>query len=153
MRQFLVLLAAGSLAAAARPDDKAARAELARLEGTWEVTEVETAGTKADAKAFGVEKVVVKGGKLTFFSGGKELRTFRLTLDPGKQPKAADLSRDRGGVREQLPCVYEVDGDGFRLAMPLTPKSQKAGEALPRPESFDTKDKPVMVLTTRRAKK
>jgi uncharacterized protein (TIGR03067 family) len=153
MRQFLVLLAACVLPAAARPDEKAAKADLAKLEGTWEVTGADVAGKKSDAKAFGVEKLVVKDGKLTLFSGGKELRVYQLTLDPAKTPKATDLVRDRDGAKEQLPCIYQLDGDEFKLGMPLVPKDRKPGEALPRPESFETKDKPVLVLTAKRAKK
>jgi len=37
-------------------------------------------------------------------------------------------------------------------AMPLIPKPRKPGEPLARPESFDTKGKPFMVLTAKRSK-
>src|SRR5262245_61576167 len=105
MRPFLVLLAVVSLAGTAWPDDrseKAAKADQAKLDGTWEVTAVDTAGMKSDAKAFGVEKLVFKDGKMTFFGDGKELRVFQVTLDPAKTPNAADLVRERDGKKEQL---------------------------------------------------
>lgn len=37
--------------------------------------------------------------------------------------------------------------------MPMVPEDPKPGELLPRPESFDSKDKPVLVLHAKRQKK
>jgi uncharacterized protein (TIGR03067 family) len=133
-------------------DDKA-KADLQKLEGSWDFVSIVIAGEKKDgAGAGGLEKAVIKGNKMTFFAGGKEIGNFKdleLRLDPKKTPRAADLLREG---RETLPCIYEVSDDTFKLAMPLVPTNRKPGEALPRPESFDSAGKPVMVLTAKRAK-
>jgi hypothetical protein len=98
------------------------------------------------------EKAVVKGDKVTFFSGGKEMATFRdikLQLSPKKKPK--ELNFIRGGG-EGLPCIYEVSETQWKLALPLVPEKRKPGEKLMRPASFDSKDKPVMVFVMKRKK-
>lgn len=150
-RQVVALVTAlgvGSIAVAG--DDT--KADLRALEGAWEIVGIEAGGRKLEGGKGAPEKAVVKDGKATFFSQGKEMSTFKdlkLMIDAKKQPKAVDLVR---GDKESLPCIYEITADGFRLAMPLIPRERKPEEPLPRPESFDTKDKPVMVLTAKRSK-
>jgi uncharacterized protein (TIGR03067 family) len=112
---------------------------------------MEIDGKKVEAKE-APDKAVIKAGKATFFSQGKELPTFKdlkMEIDPKKKPKVLDLVRDE---KESLPCIYELKEGEWKLAMPLVPKERKPGEQLPRPESFDTKDKPVMVLIAKRSK-
>lgn len=151
MKWAIAFLVACLLVSAAQSGDDA-QAELRKLEGAWHVVSFEWAGMKADPFKGGPEKAVIKGGKATFFTGGKEiphLTDLKLILDPKKKPKAVDLVR---GEKESLPCIYEVTADELKIAMPYVPKDRKPGENLPRPESFDTKDKPFMVLTAKRSK-
>jgi hypothetical protein len=77
-------------------------------------------------------------------------KDLRLVVDPTKTPKAIDLVR---GDKESLPCIYERTADGFKLAMPMVPRDHKPGDLLPRPTSFETKDRMVMVLTAKRSKR
>jgi uncharacterized protein (TIGR03067 family) len=149
MSSVVVVLAVALASAAA---DDAPSADLKALEGTWEVVSIDAGGMKLEPSKAGIEKAVVKDGKVTFFVQGKEVPTFKdlkLQIDAKKKPKTLDLLR---GEKEALPCIYEVTGDEWKLAMPLVPKDRKPGEALPRPESFDSKDKPIMVVIAKRSK-
>ena len=122
------------------------------LEGTWNVASIEAGGRKMEAAGGAPEKAVIKDGKVTFFSQGKEMSTFKnlkLQVDAKKKPKALDLVRN---ANETLPCIYELTQDEWKIAMPLVPKDKKPDELLPRPESFDTSNQPVMVLTAKRVK-
>jgi uncharacterized protein (TIGR03067 family) len=144
----LVTVAAGPAVVAA--DDAAA--DLKSLAGTWEVTGIEVNGKKMDLGKGAPEKAVVKGGKVSFFSGGKEMATFRdlkMKLFPKKKPREVNLIR---GSDEGLPCIYEVSATQWKLALPLVPKERKPGEKLMRPKSFDTKDRPVMLFVLKRKK-
>ena len=76
-------------------------------------------------------------------------KDLKLQVDAKQKPNAVDLVR---GEKERLPCIFEVTADELKLAMPLVPKERKPGEELQRPESFDSKDKPVMVLLAKRSK-
>jgi uncharacterized protein (TIGR03067 family) len=145
----VVVVLAGVFASAA---DDASSADLKALEGTWEVVGIEAGGMKFEPGKGGPEKAVVKGDTVDFFVQGIAMPNFnniKLKLDATKKPKAVDLLRKD---KEALPCIYEVTADGWKLAMPLVPKDRKADEKLERPTSFDTKDKPVMVLTAKRSK-
>jgi uncharacterized protein (TIGR03067 family) len=149
--QVVVLVAALVVAAVAAADD-ATSTDLQALEGAWDIVSIEADGMKVDAGKGAPEKAVIKDGKATFFSQGKPIPTFKdlkLRIDATKKPRAVDLLR---GDEESLPCIYEVTADELKLAMPLVPKERKPGEALQRPESFDTKDKPVTVLLAKRSK-
>lgn len=140
MKTLITLVAAGSVLAAGVAADADPRAELKKLEGTWEIVSIEAGGKKLDAGKGAPDRLVVKDGVATFSAGGMEIPTFKdlkLQLDPTKKPMAADLVR---GGKESLPCIYEVTDAGLKLAMPMVPRDRKPGETLPRPESFDSKD-------------
>jgi uncharacterized protein (TIGR03067 family) len=152
MKGLIAIFVAGFIVSLGLAVDEDSKADLRKLEGTWEVVSFEVGGKKVDPGKGAPEKAVIKDGKATFFAGGKEIPTFRnlkLELDPKKKPKEVNLVR---GERERLPCIYEVTEEELKLAMPLVPKERKPGEELSRPESFDSKDKPVVILTAKRSK-
>jgi uncharacterized protein (TIGR03067 family) len=152
MKWPIAVLVAGFAVPAGAVADDAAKADLAKLEGTWDVVSIEAGGMKMPAGQGGPEKAVIKDGVATFFAQGKAMPTFKdlkLQLDPKKKPKAVDLVR---GGKEILPCIYEVTDDGLKLAMPLVPLNRKPQEPLPRPESFDSKGQEFIVLTAKRGK-
>src|SRR5438105_15748387 len=151
MKWPIAILVAGLVIPAGVAADDAAKATLAKFEGTWDVVSTEANGMKLPVGQGGPEKAVVKGGVTTFFTNGKAMGTFKdlkLELDP-KKPGAVDFIR---GENERLPCLYELTDDQLKLAMPLVPVQPKNEEVLSRPESFETKGKPVIVLTMKRGK-
>jgi uncharacterized protein (TIGR03067 family) len=144
-----VVLCVPSVAAA----DDDVKADLAKLESNWEVESVEMAGRKIRGADFGLERIVIKDGRLTFFGPKGEMPVFknvRLELDPNQRPKAVDLVLDGKG---NYPCIYEVKDDELKLGAPVITKVIKPNEPLPRPDSFDTKDKQVMTFIAKRARK
>ncbi len=152
MKWMLGILTASLVTMAGLAADDENKADLKKLEGTWDVVSMEIAGKKFEAGKGAPDKLVVKDGKMTLFADGKEVSTFKdikLDVDARKKPKAVELVREG---KETLPGIYEVTDDEVKLAMPLVPKDRKPGEALPRPESFETKDKPVMVIIAKRGK-
>ena len=121
MKWYVAVLAAGFASAAVAAEDDA-KADLAKLDGSWEIVAIEAGGMKMDARKGAPEKAVVREGKATFFTDGKEIPTFkdmRLDLDPKKTPRSVDLVRNE---KESLPCIYEIKGDEWKIAMPLVPK-------------------------------
>jgi uncharacterized protein (TIGR03067 family) len=152
MKQPIVILVASFIVSASLAADDDNKAEMQKLEGTWKIVSFEVEGRKVDPGKGAPEKAVIKSGKATLFAGGKEIPTFRdlkLELDPKKKPKAVDLVR---GEKESLPCIYEVTAKELKLAMPLIPDKKKPTDKLSRPESFESKDKPIMIMTAKRAK-
>jgi uncharacterized protein (TIGR03067 family) len=126
-----------------------AKKEMKNLEGTWKVTDAEVAGKKVGPEKLGVEQIVFAGGRVLLKNQGKEVAVFAYSVDPGRTPREMDLLKEK--ERQTLPTIYALDGDELKWCMPLATATEKV--RLRRPESFETKDQPLILLTARREKK
>lgn len=152
MKSLIVLAVFGLCTS--QVDAQDAKDKLAALEGRWNVTSLVVGGQPfPDKDKNRPTKLLIKGGKATFFADGEEMPNFRdLTLRPHPAPNAnaIDIVRDDHSF---LPCLFDLAGDDFKLAIPLIPpENAEPGFVLPKPESFDSKDKPVLVFTMTKAK-
>lgn len=153
VRMIAVALLVASVAVA---DDKksaetAAKEELTKLEGTWQATAAEMAGRPYKPKETGMEKVRIKGTKMTFLAGDKEVATFEISVVPSKGPKHMDWVKDR--KLAPLPCIYELKGDELKICFPLlSGKGEKFKIEFKRPEKFETKGLPVGMIVLKREK-
>ncbi len=132
-------------AIAVRADDKD---EIQKLEGTWEIVAAVGGGMEIPVGKGAPEKLVIKDGKMTGF--GPEIK---LATDATKKPKWLNMTFTRNGKEQTIHAIYELNGNELKICIPLAPKkgSGKVFENK-RPEGFDTKDKPEMVLKTKRGK-
>ena len=152
MKWIFAMLVAGSVAAVGIAADDDGKTEMKKLEGTWEVVSIVLSGTKADGAKGMPDKAVVKDGKATFHSEGKEMKTFRdlkIEFVPKKTPQAVNLTPE-GKIT--LPCIYEVTAEGLKLAIPMVSQIGQPNVPVTRPESFDSKDKSFLVLVAKRSK-
>jgi uncharacterized protein (TIGR03067 family) len=135
-------------------EDDAVKKEMKRLQGTWKVTSMVMAG-----KPLPVDKqpheLVIEGDKLSLKEGDKQATVMSIKIDPTQKPKAMDLLITRGAERVSWKCIYALEGDILKIAMPLTIKK---GDKTPlprdpntRPESFDSDRWPLGVITAKRA--
>lgn len=153
VKRLLAMLVVGFVVSFGVAADDKNKDELKKFEGTWDIESIEADGRKLPRGMGAPERAVVEAGKISFFTGGKKMPTFRdlaLEFDPKSKPKAVNLVR---GKNERLPCIYEVTERSLKLAIPLIPRQRDPKEPLPRPKSFETKGKPIMVLTAKRGKK
>jgi len=100
---------------AADPQDKPAKKELTRLEGTWKYVKVEAPDKIADAIA-SVSVVEFRGTKMihtiTLSSGNKEVTEAMITLDPGKKPKTIDVMPLDGPEKgKTTKGIHELDDE------------------------------------------
>jgi uncharacterized protein (TIGR03067 family) len=144
MRLTAIALLAFTLAA--RADDKD---ELKKLEGTWEVVALEAGGQDQAKGKKGPPNLTIKDGVLTGF--GPEIK---LSTDATKKPKWLDMTFTREGMERTVNAIYELTGDELKICMPLAP-AKGSGKVFEnkRPDGFDTKDKPEMLIKVKRAKK
>jgi uncharacterized protein (TIGR03067 family) len=126
-----------------------AKRETKLLEGTWKVTAAEVSGENVGLEKLGVDQILFKGDRVVLKNRGKDVAAFVYTVDPGRKPKEVTLLKEQ--EKQSLPCIYAVDGDELKWCMPLPVATKKV--RLQRPESFATKDRPVMLLTARREKR
>jgi uncharacterized protein (TIGR03067 family) len=129
-RQALALLALGLLTAsgAARGDD----AQKDKLEGTWQVVQVESGGQQVPANGLKEMQVVLTQDNLAIqlSPARKQLGTYRT--DPTRRPKAIDLLATVGPDKgKTLAGVYQLDGDTLKLCF--------SEPGTDRPKGFATK--------------
>src|SRR5262249_41080173 len=137
---FILVIA--TLVAADTPKDEAIQQEGKKLQGTWTVIKFEAGGKDLTDK--GPKEIVFKDDE---FQGLAPNVKFRV--DPATKPKALDLI-DKGDAKKIFPLIYELKDDELRIVIPLVPAGK--GEAPKRPDSFETKDKPLALITAKRAK-
>jgi uncharacterized protein (TIGR03067 family) len=146
--RLLALLAAGLLLGADAKEEAAK--ETKKLQGTWSVTAVKVGGKALPEKDFMGDRLVIKGNLLRMINekkkGGPE---FTFTIDPSKKPKHIDMTDTK--QKKTVPCIYTLEGDEFRMCIPLVEKGKKE-PMLKRPESVDAKDKPQICFTARKQK-
>lgn len=148
MTRFLLCLLLG-LAVPLLAADQVAD-ELKKIEGNWDVVEFEFAGKKVDSQAGAPDKASVKNGVIDFSLKGQVIPHFsglQITIREVEGKRLLNLTRNGN---ETLPCLYELNEPGLKIAMPLVSTAKKPADSLARPDSFETKDKPVVVMTLKR---
>ena len=140
--RMTVIALATFLLAADAPKEDAVQQEVQKLQGTWKVVKFEAGGM--DQTANGPKEIVVKGDEFRGLAPNA-----KFTIDPSKEPKALDLV-DKDDAKKVFPLIYELSGDELKIAFPLVAAGK--GEQPKRPDGFQTKDKPVALITAKREK-
>ncbi len=131
-------LVVGLLAAA--PQGDAAKAELDKLQGKWEIQSMEVAGqAQKDAKG---KTLTFKGDKLEGIGADVTIK-----LMPTEKPRAIDLIR--GSDKRPWYGVYQLDGDELKLCMAMVPQGKVDEQK--RPTDFDAA-KVQMIIVLKRVK-
>jgi uncharacterized protein (TIGR03067 family) len=116
---WLLALGVLLLGGPGRADDAAAaKRELGRLEGTWEVISFEVQNEKLklpDRKE--QRQLTVRGEKVTLVIREQKIE-MRWRVDPGKRPKALDIGYDNGDLKGQTGhAIYALDGDRLTVCI------------------------------------
>jgi uncharacterized protein (TIGR03067 family) len=106
---LLALFAFGAAGAAPVPKEDPAKAELAKLNGTWEVVSYVRAGVERDVEPG--ETITFKNGEFTWGDAtGPDGRI--ASIDPSKTPKELDYTYGAATDKKQK-AIYQLDGDTF----------------------------------------
>lgn len=123
---LLLPLAAAVLLAAA--DDKPAdpKSDQAKMQGTWAIESSEFDGHPAipedQIKDF---RVVVKGDKRAVMKGDEAVSESTFTLDEKSKPRGITVKVNDGPLKgKELPGIYEIDGDTFRICLNVEGKER-----------------------------
>jgi len=139
-RKVSVALVIGLLIATAGAEDKSAKGDKDKLQGTWAMVSGERDGKPIPEEATKNTKVVFAGDKMTIHNKDRKTEgAFKLNTD--KKPKQIDV--DLGG--KQGKGIYQLEGDTLKVAH---------GEAgAPRPKDFSSKEgSGVTVVVLKRQK-
>jgi uncharacterized protein (TIGR03067 family) len=126
-----------------------AKADLDKIQGTWKVESIKESkgGDPADkmAKDF---VVTVKDDvmTITLASTKNKLVSYKLTLDPSKNPKTIDFKHADGEDKGKTERgIYKIEGDSFTFCVNDFDKD--------RPAAFATKDGTgISLVTLKRSK-
>jgi len=142
---LLILATCGLLAEDIKNDAE----EMKRLEGSWKLVSLEAGGKKGlsgEGRAF--DKIVIAGGKLTM--SNSPFTNLPVKIDATQKPKSIDLLLPKEAGGKPWYGIYSLDGDELKLCL-IVVKKGEASDAR-RPDTFETKDKPLMLLTLKREK-
>ena len=146
MRLHVLLVLAVGLLLAADAKEDAAKKELKKLEGTWQVVSMEMDGQKQsedDAKQF---KVIIKENKYTLKMGDNAINQGTFTIDATKKPKTIDIKPTEGdNAGQTMLGIYEQDGD--------TQKTCYAQPDKKRPTKFSSDDGQTLIVQKRQKTK
>lgn len=151
LRSLCGLLIVGvSLTTIANADDakdEAIKKDRKRIEGTWQITSLESSGDKS--KDEDLKKLtVVNGddGTWSLRSEGKEISKGTSTFDPTQKPKTIDFTPTEGGAKgDQFLGIYEFRKNVRKLCFAPSGKD--------RPTEFSsTPDNQQILVTFEREK-
>ncbi len=141
-RHIVAALMVGLVAAADAPREEAARAELKRLEGQWQLIDAERDGKPIPADDFKTERVAIKGDQLTITVRGKFRQRSTLTVDPTTRPRGIARAVTEGAFKGKKEVgIYELKGDTLRLCWVSADRE--------RPKAFTSKGRGVLLVYKR----
>jgi uncharacterized protein (TIGR03067 family) len=123
-------------------DDGTSKKDLEALQGVWKVEKFVIGGREMPAEANERFRVIVKGDRLMFQDGEKNIGDTAIKLDATKKPAAVDMT-EKGTVVEG---IYQVKGDAAKLCW--------TGPRKARPTGFASeKDSETTFMVLKREKK
>jgi uncharacterized protein (TIGR03067 family) len=129
----LLFLNSGLAISAGEPEGQAARKELAKLQGTWKLVELEMDGQVFEYPEDTQPRWLVTETRVSRQEDGKQWAS--LAIDLASKPKLLDLTRV--GAERSMEAIYSVDDDTWRIC--VNPATEGVRE---RPTEFSTKGKP-----------
>lgn len=111
---------------AAAGDD--AKADLKRLQGTWQVVSAISKGEKVPAEDIFELELVIEGDKINVREKGKVQERMTFKIDPAKKPPAIDFTHTDGPKKDKVDhAIYQLDGDNLKICV-----NEESGGARPR---------------------
>ena len=110
------------------------KATLAKLQGKWQLTQVEHGGKSAPAKDLANQTVEIKGVRTTARDGDDiKDETKIVVLETKGKPATIDLEMMSGDDKgKTLACIWKLDGKKLSICLP------EPGKA--RPKAFEGKE-------------
>ena len=97
------------LTAVSSADEHAIKAELKRLEGTWQLVAAKKDGKETPKDVVKKIRVVIKGnGHSVYFGDDVVAKEIQFTIDPKKNPKT---TTDKLSDGKEIQGIYKLDGD------------------------------------------
>jgi uncharacterized protein (TIGR03067 family) len=137
---FLPALVAGLLAAGDAPKDDAAKAEMAKMAGTWTFESVTVDGREVPAEQLKAIQIVQQAdGKFTILANGQPVAAGESVLNPGSTPKSFDRTYSDGPDKGRKAYgIYELNGDTLKICLARDDPKKRPMEFSSKPGSGQT---------------
>src|SRR6266478_3404591 len=101
------------LLADGKDKEAAVRKDREKMKGTWTVASLVMNGNKVPEGELTKLKIhIAADGAMTVQREGKTIIQTTTKIDPGKKPKAIDVTYTMGDLKDQsAQGIYEIDGD------------------------------------------
>jgi len=145
---YFAILLALLLVAGDKPKEDSTAAERQKLAGEWKVVAAEMYGKALGEKEIAVEKIVFESNRVTLQEKGKKSQAVTYLLAPQLSPRGIELVTIHDDQKRYWRGIYELDDSGLKLCLPMVQRGKEDDPS--RPESFDTKGKPHLLLKAQR---
>jgi uncharacterized protein (TIGR03067 family) len=124
--------------------------ELAKLEGTWTLTRMESSGKSLLEKNEPTHRFVIKSGKLTSKAkqAGEKEHDLSKYIDATKKPMAVTIPVE---MTVRFYGIFEVTGNELRLCGDLVDTAQEKKPESRRPKEFDSNKGLLLVFKREKA--
>jgi uncharacterized protein (TIGR03067 family) len=130
---LLICLTALAISAAEPEASKAAKKDLALLQGEWSMVSGSADGQQMPDEMRKVMKRVCKGDEATTTMGGRMFLKAKISLDPSKNPKTIDYRMIEGATKGKTQLgIYEINGDIFKACF-VKPGAQRPADFSGKP--------------------
>src|SRR5215831_17670673 len=131
MHQRILLLLIACLIPADDSKDKAIKADLDKLQGTYKMASLEVDGKAVPEDKLKTSTLTIKGDKYIIKVKDQTFET-QMILDPEKKPKTIDMKFLDGVNKDKTALgIYKFDDDTFTMCRRLNPDQE-------RPQDFGT---------------
>jgi uncharacterized protein (TIGR03067 family) len=124
---FALILVASRLGAEGEKQD-----DTQKFQGEWTPFSIELDSKSYPEDIVKNSKLIIKGNEYIQTLAGQE-RTYRFKLDPAKNPKEIDLTRE-SSPKDVIKGIYKFDGDKLVVCRALT-------SGVERPKEFKSTDR------------
>ena len=109
-------LAALAIFSASAADDSVAKADMAKLQGSWSMVSGSADGQEVPKDMLADSKRVCKGDETTVTVGGRLIMKAKFSLDESKKPKTIDYDVTDGPTKGKKHLgIYELHGDDVKF--------------------------------------